>query len=596
MPIAIETVPELIKIVQEKKLPTWLTDYFEAIAKNLQVHTKGQLFTKVESVYPNENADSRAHCLATYEPITKSSIWKGINNLLRIFSNSSFTINVGDDLNEWLKEYEYDGHNLLNYFLEMWVHKGVAEDPNGLFVIYPPDYAEEKNICPVQFVRSELIRYVGPEQVAFISEHDSEVSFDVEECAHHREVFYDEKVKGLNALTYTKTTYNKRLKIKVVKPVVHIVSKDGLLIYNEGENKIDYKVVQFAEPLSVIPAFTAGGPLLDRSQLPIFESFVTNFIPFGNLSLLQHRNHRAVDLMFSYPRIGELETPCDCQAGMKKYGDKYEQCRDCNGSQFRTVQSAYKTYRRKYDPNDEGENAHLKVDPVSFYSPDVSIIDYSKNAWKDYLKMAEEAIFVQQRVQTGNVESAESKSIDREELYAWLLNISKVLYNNIRIVLQSLEDYIARSPIKVSVEKPYSFAILTEEEAFVALNILLNSDAPVFVKGNTVDNFVNKFVSKTSPVVRAYAILKQYDTLLFYSTKDVQTFKGANTISAEMWTKHILGYPVLLKLYEQDRTIFDKSNDEIMALIDTEIATFKIGSTTNDLRITLQDEINNPAA
>lgn len=601
MPIAPENVPLLIKQSELKRLDRWKKDYFEKIAKSLQVHTKGQLFSKVATLFPNEHPSSRAHCLATYEPITKSAIWKGINNVLRIFSSSSFSINVGDELNDWLEEYEYGGHNILNYFLEMWVHKAIAEDPNGLFVIYPPDWAAEKEICPLQWVRSEFIKSRTRDSISFISEMDSEVEYHYDTTAQKREVFFDESIEQLNARTFTETTYNQRLKVKVKKEVIHLFTKDGFLIYNKnGTNNFEITKVDFADALSFIPVFAGGGPVADKADELLFESFVQGFVPFGNLALIQHRNHRAVDLQFSYPRMMELQTPCahpGCTGGRIKCTKSPEfpqgmmpcpaKCKDG----FITVQSPYKVYTPRYDPNDENQNKHLDVDPVKFFSPDVGIIEYSKDAWKDYLKQAEVAIFVMQKRDTGNVETVEAKDRDLDDLYAWLNGISKVFYNNMRLLLQALEEYLSRNPTNVSVERPYSFAILTEGEAFVALNNILMSNAPVFIKGNRVENFVGKFVSKDSPVVRALDILKQYDPLLYYSTGEVQTFKGANTITQAMWTKHILAYPLILKLYVQDKSFLSQEDKTIMTALDTEIAGFAIPAAGEDFRRTILESI-----
>lgn len=586
MPIDRLQLPNMIKASETKTLEGWKKDYFEKIAKALQVHTKGQLFTKVDTLFPNEHPDSKAHCLATYEPITKASIWKGINNILRIFSSSSFAINVGDELNDWLADYEHDGHNLLNYFLQEWVHKAVAEDPNGLFVVYPPDYAEEHGFCPVQWVRSDLIKARGKDTISFVSELDSTVEYYYEAGATKREVFYDSSVENLNARSYTETTYNQRLRVKVIKEVVHMFTLDGFVVYKRTSgNNFDTTIVDFADPLTQLPVFTGGGPVADKADQLLYESFVQPFVPFGNLSLIQHRNHRAVDLQFSYPRMSELQVPCDhkgCSGGRVRchkssaYPEGMMPCPNCKGKAFVTVQSPYKVYNPRYDPNDENKNEHLKVDPVKFFSPDVGIIDYSKDAWKDYLKMAEVAIFVMQKRETGNVETVEAKDRDLDDLYAWLLGVSKVFYNNLRMVLQCLEDYMSRSPMNVSVERPYSFAILTEGEAFVALNNILMSKAPIFIKGERVDNFVNKFVSKDSPVIRALAILKQYDPLLFYSTDEVSTFKGGNVITQEMYSKHVLAYPVLLKLYMQDKNFIYQDDAAIITQLDKEIATYNI--------------------
>lgn len=614
MPIAPENIAKLIKQARLKKIDSWLQDYYKRIARDLQVHTKGQLFAKIDTLFPNEHPDSKAHCIATYEPITKSSIWKGINNLSRIFSNSSFSFTVSEELNNWLQEYKHDGQNLLNYFLELWLHKAIAEDPNGLFVVYPPEWAEERQMCPVQFVRSELIRAYGQLEdgtrfVAFASEHDSEVTYDVETVTHHREVYYDEEIEGLNARSLTRTTYNQRLEIQVVKEVVHVVTTDGILIYEEGNrDELTYTLLDFPEKMSAMPVFPAGGNLLDRAKVPIYESFVGSFVPFGNLALLQHRNHRAVDLQFSYPRMAELQTPCDqCQGGRVKvkkstaYPDGTRKCTNCKGSGWVTTQSPYKAYTRKYDPNDEGENKHLNVPPIEFFAPDVAIVTYSKDAWRDYLKMAEEAIFIMQKVYTGQVQSEESKKVDLDDMHAWLLNISRTYYGtNLRALLQALEDYMVRDPMTVTVEKPYSFAILTEEEAFLALTEILASEAPVFVKANRVEEFVNKFVSKSSPIVRALAILKQYDTLLFYNTEEISTFKGANTITAPMWTKHILGYPLLVQLYMEDPTLFEQEDAAVIAKLDAKLKEMAVPEPGADFRTAIRTQLqtlnNTPAA
>lgn len=592
MPIPAEQIPLLIQAARDNKIPRWKLDWFKKVANNLQVHTKGQLFTKVDALFPNEHPDSKRHCLETYEPITRGSIWKGINNLGRIFSNSSFSINTGDDLQAWLTEYTFEGQNALTYFVDLWTSKAVAEDPNGLFVVYPPDYAEERGMCPLQFVRSEF-RHAegklpdGTEYVAFTSEHDSEVTYQVESDSVTRELFFDETVGRVNGRNVVQTTYNQRICTRVKKRVLHVVTKDGILVYpaDQRANTTEWDAYQFPDQLSGLPVFAAGGVVSEQTETKLYESFVSPFQPFGNLAIIQHRNHRAVDLQFSFPRMAEIQTPCDnhkCSGGVIK-GQPTEEvpdgkfkCQRCAGSGWVTVQSPYKSYSRRYDPNDGNNNEHLKVPPVEFFSPDVGIVNYSKDAWKDYLKMAEDAIFIMQKVYTGQVQSAESKNIDLDAMYAWLLGISKTFYNNLRIFLQALEDYLERKPSVCTVEKPYSFAILTEEEAFLALNGILTSDAPVFVKGNQVENFVNKFVSKSSPVVKALAVLKQYDLLLFYSLAEVQAFKAANTITQEMWTRHVLAYPVLLRLYEQDKNLFDQDIATITAQLDAEIAAFEI--------------------
>ena len=205
--------------------------------------------------------------------------------------------------------------------------------------------------------------------------------------------------------------------------------------------------------------------------------------------------------------------------------------------------------------------------------------------------MAEESIFVMQKVMTGQVQSAESKQNDREDQYAWLYNISKVFYDKLKNVLQVIEGYLNNTPIECSVETPMSFAILTETEAFESLNTIINSEAPVFVKAHQVENFVNKFVSKGSPIVKAINILKKIDPLLFYSNKDISTFKGNNIINSETWTNHIYAYPLLVSLYENDKNLFQQSDDKIISLIKNEIN--KLNPAYNDLKSKVINNVGN---
>lgn len=218
----------------------------------------------------------------------------------------------------------------------------------------------------------------------------------------------------------------------------------------------------------------------------------------------------------------------------------------------------------------------MASDPVTFHTPDVAILNYSKESWKEYLSLAEEAVFVQQKKMTGNVETEESKRIDKEAEYSWVQNISRALNNDLMRAIQAVEDMSNSNPVDVSVEQPISFAMVTESEAFDALDTIISSDAPVFVKSQQVENFVSKFVSKSSPVVKALRILKMIDPLYLYSNKDVQTFKSNNVASVDAWTMHVYAYVVLMQLYESDKLLFDKNEDVIIGLVQKEVDKYKV--------------------
>lgn len=577
-----QTIDQILQLINEGKLPEWWSQYASQLAYNLQVHTKGLMFDKVTGLYPHEHPDSQKHCIQSYESITKGSIWKAINNIIRIFNNSSYNIQISDKTKEYLQKYEEKEGSFFSEFLQEWIKYAVATDPNGICVVYPPEYSEDiyRYVC-----FKDLVMMPTDDILLFVSEEESEKKYEFCDIEYTKEIFMDYtyvKEGQPNVRHNTVRTYNRRLEVHYVNKVYHAFTKTHFIRFyktDPGDTEWKYDFIKFDKEFDSLPYFESGGVEIEGD---VYESFVQPFVPFGNLALMSHRNHRAVDLMFSYPRMSEVMQPCDdckgtghikCDLTIDPSGQR--PCTKCNRSGYITIQSPYKVYRKTHDSFDV-DNKVLSTPSVEFYSPDAAILVYSKDQWKTYLEQAETAVFVQQQIETGNVQAAKSKEIDREELYAWLYNISKVLYSNLKQALQYIETYLNGDPINVSVEMPTSFAILTESEAFDALVVILTSTAPVAIKANQVDNFVNKFISESSPVKRALHILKKFDLLLYYSSDELIALKGQGIIDQQMWQKHTLAYPVLIQMYELDKNLFDLEDDIIIEKLGTEIEKYSL--------------------
>lgn len=576
----------LVKLIQEAKMPDWWRDYARQLSYNLQVHTKGLMFDKITGLYPNEHPDSQKHCINSYESITKGSIWKAINNIIRVFNNSSYNIQISEKTKQAIEKYQKSEGSLFSQFLEDWIKNAVASDPNGICVAYPVDYTEDL----YRYVSYKDIIKKSDDLLIFISEVESAANIEMIDQQYAKEIFFDyEYAEGApNVRHNTVKTFNRRLEKKYTNEVYHVFTKTHFLRFykdDPGDKEFKYDFYKHPTELKSLPYFDNGGTEIEQG---IYESFVQPFVPFGNLALMAHRNQRASDLMFSYPKMSEVQQTCDeCHGKGQTTGETgWEPCKACNGQKYVSIQSPYKVYRKVNDSFD-ADGKVFSTPSVEYYTPPIGILDYSNRQWASYLEKAEEAVFVQQRQDTGAVESAKSKSIDREELYSWLANISKVLYGNLQLFLQSLENYVNPSPITVSVEQPYSFAILTESEAFEALTVMLSSDAPVPLKASQVDNFVNKFISESSPVKRALHILRKFDLLLYYSNAHVLNLKAQGSVSPKMVTQHTLAYPLLIQLYELDKTLFELQDNQIIDKLTAEVEKYDL---TRDLKTTLLTE------
>lgn len=598
-----EQIRQLVKYIQESKMPEWWLKIADQLAYNLQVHTKGLIFDKITGLYPHEHPESHKHCVTSFEPITKASIWKAINNIVRIFNNSSYNIKISDKTKQIIEEYQKDEGSFFSQFMEDWIKYAVANDPNGYCVWYPLDYTDDL----YRYVCYKDIIYVSDDVLIFKSEVESETKTEFIDREYTKEVFIDyeyELAPGIpNVRHGVMKTFASRLETKYINPVYHAFTKTHLVRFfkdNPGDKEFKFETIPFPYELDTLPYFENGGIEIEKD---LYESFVQAFVPYGNKALVADRNLRAVDLMFSYPRMQEMQTECDvcngvgtlkCDTSVNPSG--FITCKRCKGSKFITIQSPYKVYLKRPNNSFDVDGKMMSEDSVKFFTPDTGILDYSSQQPDRYLRKAEEAVFVQQKVETGNVQAAKSKEIDREELYAWLANVAKVLYNNLQMGLQYLENYVNRNPITVSVEKPYSFAILSEAEAFDALSKMLSSSAPVPIKANQIDNFVNKFISESSPVKRALHILKKFDLLLYYSNEDLASLKSQGAVDSKALIRHVYAYPALIQMYERDKNLFmipegeteDLMDEQIIKKLEIEISKYDL---TRDLRTNILNNI-----
>lgn len=577
-----ETDAALVNFVINAKLPPWQSRLFKKNADAIQVHSQGQLFYKIDRLFPNEHPESKKHRVISFESITEASFGRAANNVNRIFKNSSYTVEASEKTIQTATQHEYKGQNFYNWFLDCWVKWALKEDANSLFVVYPPDYAKESH-QPVDFIASEHIRQNKNGILLFISERESEVRYELEEVKCTTETFYDQAIEGFNSRVTSENTFTPKINATFVRTVYHMFIKgEGFYRIAQQENNKEYEIDFFPMKQAFIPAMDVGG---EQGKQDVNKSFLYPFVPFGNLALLQHSQHTAVNFMYSFPRMSEVQGPCDaegCTSGWilceatAECPEGKKPCRACGGTGNRANQTPYKVYIRKDDPQAMvGDEKKMAIPQVEYYTPPTGILDYSKNEWNNYLEMAEKAVYIQQRIKTGNVEAAKSKEIDRDDLYSFLSRVSQVYFSRLRFALQCFENYYVGNPSQVVINIPYSFAILSEGEAFLALKDILVSSVPVMLKASQVESFINKFVSQSSPIRKFLDVLKMVDPLLFYSSEELTQYKVGGVITADQLSVHVFSYSVLQQMYFQDPQLFLNDNEVVVDALNKQLEKYK---------------------
>jgi hypothetical protein len=560
----IDNVSELVKRLKpdEAEIPEYKKHYFDKIKTELQVHTEGKLFSKVVEVFKNEDPESREFVLETYEAVTKGSIWRGIDNISRIFSHTGFDVHGDERTLESLKQ-----SNFFNEYVDDFINISTAKDPNSLMVW---KLEEDGKTWEAEFIETQFISILNKDEIAFVDLGSSDYEIKVDN-------------RWLNTIPF-ESHLNQSIKVKKsyfegtryffgdnVK-FIYISKFQYIEIFKKAkESQAEVTIKNFDIPLKSPYSYTGTHEIAEG----VFESPMAPFIPFGNHALIQHRAYRAVETLFSYPRMSEVELPCDnCHQGMEscdpclEFPEGVKTCTKCSGSGQLSMQSAFKIYKRKLYPDVPELNAN--VPPVQFFTPDIGILNYNKDAWKNTLQIGEDAIYIQQRVETGNVESAKSREKQLESMYSWLGRISSVVFSNIQDAVENYCLLTGTNPIEIN--KPISFAIMSELEAFEYLNQIVSTQAPIFIKTTHIENFLNRYISKTSPVIQIVQILKKVDPFVFYPTSDLQTYSDSGIINDQDWKVHVYAFPLLMQLYSQDPKLLNADESVIVRKLNEAIA------------------------
>jgi hypothetical protein len=543
------------KIQAGKQYELYLEYYYKKVKEELCVHTQGKLFDKVIKVFKNEEPESSRFVLDTYESVTKGSIWRGIDNLSRIFNNTGFDLTGDQETINSLSDSEF-----FTQYINDFINISTAIDPNAIQAWIKKD---DKWVS--KFVRTEFIKLINDKEIAFILEEESDYTLRVKSTRlggisnyePESQIVRNSYFEGVEYVWGEKMTY------------IYINGSQYLKIVTY-KNNASVEIENFDTALLSPYSYTG----VERIEKGVYHSAVAGFIPFGNHALIQHRTYRSVEAIFGYPRMSEVELPCEnCIRGLEscdpceEFPEGQKPCRTCHGSGFISLQSPFKIYKRKLFPDSPELNANIK--PVEFFTPDIQILTYNAEAWKKTLELGEDAIYIQQRVETGNVESAKSREKQLESMYSWLGRISSVIYQNLQ---NTLDNYsLITGSGKVSVNKPISFAIMNELEAFEYLNAIVSSDAPVFIKTSHIENFLNKYISRTSPVIKIVEVLKRVDPFVFYSNKDLQTLSDSGVIDDSDWRVHSYAFPLLMQLYTREPELFASDYDVIEARLMAEL-------------------------
>jgi hypothetical protein len=524
-------------------------DHWNMVRNTMFIHTRGKNPGEILTARrPNEDPDVQRYRLAIYEPITKGSMNRAIDKLFRIFQNANFSISVSDELNTYLTERKFDGQYFYSY-IQKFVVRRMIEDPNGWLMWVPvgeglTNPAIKVDVEPVLIMSNQikvlergLLTWHSPDEFSAVMVNG---------------------IKHMSGLVYYSMTDTQLLKHTQV----------GQAIDKKFET-----VVIYQHDIGAIPGVILGGDLTDDN---FFDSYFSAFVPFANEAIRQYSDWTAVMTTSAFPYREEMAETCGakgCRDGIvfNHENEEHETCGICKGTGRVISRSPFGVFLREKSNPALGVDGDVNGPMIRFISPDVSIIEYSGQAWQTLLKKAEESLHLNT---IDEAQSGTAKMIDREDSFSQLTKISNNIFDE--IIFKSLlfiEKYrnVVQSMNPV-ITKPISFSMKTEEDLIDELNKLSDKNAPIAFLVESTKDLARKRFSGNKSVSRMVEVLVSYDPIFHLNTKDKQMLLAAGSIKKEDMIRSLFAYKTLIAITAEMGTEFlEKPLGEIFAELDRRI-------------------------
>ena len=524
-------------------------EHWNRVRTTMFIHTRGKNPGEIlTSRRPNEDPDVQKYRLSIYEPITKGSMNRAIDKLFRIFQNANFSISVSDELNTYLTERKFDGQFFYSY-IQKFVVRRMIEDPNGWLVWIPvgeglTNPAVKVDAEPV-LLMSDQIKVLEPGLLTWQS------------MDEHSPVMSNGKSQMTGSVYYslTDTQFLKHTQV-------------GQAIDKRFET-----VVIYQHDIGAIPGVILGGDLTDEH---FFDSYFSAFVPFANEAIRQYSDWTAVMTTSAFPYREEIAETCNakgCRDGIvfNHETEEHDTCGICRGTGRVISRSPFGVFLREKANPALGVDGDVNGPMIRFISPDVSIIEYSGQAWQTLLKKAEESLHLNV---IDEAQSGAAKMIDREDSFSQLTKISNNIFDE--IIFKSLlfiEKYRnVIEPMNPVITKPISFSMKTEDDLIDELNKLTDKNAPIAFLVESTKDLARKRFSGNKSVSRMVEVLVSYDPIFHLNTKDKQMLLAAGSIKKDDLIRSLFAYKTLIGLTAEFGTEFlEKPLGEIFAELDRRI-------------------------
>lgn len=515
---------------------------WKKIYESIKPHFYGEVPMALDTAFPNEDEQILQYRKRTYQPKTESPLVKAITELNRLLSSAKHSIRFDNlDMQQYIDNKTFGDVDLTKYFFNLFVPYRVL-DPNAVLLVSP---VGDGIIDETQRVEIEL-KPIQSDRIIF---NDPD----------YKLLIY----KGINKKKYSSFALSEPLWYHIVTDEFYgeVKSVDGVseftVIYNHN--------------MGIVPWITMGGravPMYDNygNAFVVYKSDFSPAIPYLNDAAIYDNQHKSVMLSTCFPIKFVEGVDCNTCHGTGRLIDPVNHdnsitCNTCQGHGKTLSISPLAAYNINPTTN-KFSNDKDNVDPIRYYSPDVSTIQETRTVASESLMKAEQVLNINRSLNAA--QSGVAKEMDREPEYIEVGKISDDVYGKLHDVLYIIQGLVFLDlESNIIVNPPISFDLKTETDLMQEF-AESQKGQPSAIRYEAYRSYMDRRFA-SDPVARRIAdICAMYTSIYLFTVEERNVMIASNQITQEDAIKATFVFDAVTSLYYENN--FDIMTNDFTAI------------------------------
>lgn len=352
----------------------------------------------------------------------------------------------------------------------------------------------------------------------------------------------------------------------------------------------------------IMPWVTLGGRVVPKYDIygntfKIYKSDFSPAIPYLNDAAIFDNQHKSVMLATCFPIKFVEGVDCNSCNGVGRIPDpaNYDNsitCKTCSGHGKTLSITPLAAYNLNPTTSKFGDSDKQQVEPIRYYSPDVSTIQETNKVATEALGKAEQVLNINRSLKAA--QSGVAKELDREPEYIEVGKISDDVYARYKDVLKIIQAIVfmdTESPIFVN--PPISFDLKTETE-LMAEFAMSQQGLPTAIRYESYISYIDRRYNADAIARQIATICAMYNSAYLYTVEERVNLLASGQITEKDAISAQFVFDAITELYYDEG--FDIMNSDYTAIkeaIDEKLAPRFDAVASTDIPEVNMDEFNN---